>query len=366
MRAEIAQRLNAITVSAYKVLGFAALVAIMAGLAAYLAMQGFFLASRSWVAPVIVSPTDEKVLQLNAKVAEEISVRDRLVAEHRDLAARLAEAERTALFERRFQARLREALRAERTERAAEIAKLAALREEFDRARDDIADSNRAYAGLARVRGDQLREASLLDREGYLTLNHQLAQMSQTNLSLARDRVDLETRVSALGRELRGLGAVAAIADGEAAPRAASTRTLDLEQHLARSQVALARAEESRAALAGSVADAEAGIGRLDALIAALRASPWVRAAEQQVTLAFVPYANAGAAREGAPLYGCAVGFVACRRVGSVAALLPGETKVRHPVRNRELRGVLAEIRLDDPRRARDDILHLGRKPLLF
>lgn len=366
LRPETIQRLNAVTVSAYKTAGFVVLLAILAGLASYLGVQAFFLASRAWVTPMIVSPTHEKVLQLGAKLAEEASFRDRRAAERRELAARLEEAERTLRFERRFQERLEQALRVEGRERAQERAALAALRAQFERADAEIAESNQAYAGFARVRGDALRGASLLDREGYLSLNHQLAQMAQANLSLETARAELETRLSALDRELRGLDAVAVLADGKAAPPAASTRTLDLEQQLARSQVAMARAEAMRDGIRRSVEDADVAVARFDDLIEAIDASPWMRAARGEVTFAFVPYANLAAAERGAPLFACAVGFLGCTRVGRLGAILAGEATRRHPVQNRELRGVLAEIELDDPARAREDVLHLGRKPLFL
>ena len=69
MKEQIAAKLNATVVAVYKWIGMAALALILAGLVSYLGLQGFFVLSRSWVAPTIVSPTDRQILDLNAQIA---------------------------------------------------------------------------------------------------------------------------------------------------------------------------------------------------------------------------------------------------------------------------------------------------------
>jgi hypothetical protein len=365
-RERIVQRMNAAIVAAYKVVGFGVLLAILAGLGAYLLVQGFFLVSEAWVAPMVVSPSDQRVLQLAAKLAEEAVVRDRVAAERRDLAVRLGETERIIAAERRFQERFRTALRSERRARAAELALLEQLRPEHDRAREEIEGSNRAYAGLARVRGEALRSASLLDQEAWLSLNHQLAEMSRTNLTVTRERAQLDERIGTVRREVGGLAAAEALALQRPDLPPTSPRVLDLEQDIVRSRLSLARAEAQKKALEESLAAANEGLQRLEELVESIRASPFLRAARDEMMVGFVPYENADAAAEHTPLYRCALGFVVCRKVGAVRATLPGETTMRHPVRNRDLRGLLVEIALDDTRWAREGVLFLRRPPLLF
>jgi hypothetical protein len=69
---------------------------------------------------------------------------------------------------------------------------------------------------------------------------------------------------------------------------------------------------------------------------------------------------------EGAPVYGCSLGVLVCRRVGRVRSYWEGEIKQAHPVYGRELRGQLAELVLEDPSWAKADVLHVNRAPLLF
>jgi len=190
--------------------------------------------------------------------------------------------------------------------------------------------------------------------------------MAHTNLGVARERAELEARLGAVGREVGGLAAADALASQRPDLPPPSARVLDLEQDIVRSRLALARAEAQRKALEESLAAANEGLERLQELVDSIRASPFLRAARDEMMVAFVPYENADAATAETSLYRCVAGFVGCRRVGSVRATLPGETTMRHPVRNRELRGLLVEIAIDDARFARDDVLFLGRPPLLF
>ena len=71
--------------------------------------------------------------------------------------------------------------------------------------------------------------------------------------------------------------------------------------------------------------------------------------------------------RKGAPLYACALGFVACRRAGAVVDVLPGEMEVRHPFHaGHALRGQAVQVELTDPRAAAEAVLFVGRAPLFL
>jgi hypothetical protein len=65
-------------------------------------------------------------------------------------------------------------------------------------------------------------------------------------------------------------------------------------------------------------------------------------------------------------VYGCALLFLWCHPVGTVAGIIPGEVQEEHPVRHLTLRGNMVTLSLSDPAAAHDRILHLGRAPLGF
>lgn len=361
MNQRLVNKLNTLAVNSYKTLGTVLLAIILVGLVSYLGVQIFFFVGHSWLTPTVVSPTDPQILQLNAQLAQQAAARDKLLADKRDLESRLEQAERTLGSEKDFQVRFRLALSSERDARAKSLRRLATLRREYREAAEEIAESNRAYAGMARTRTEALYNAKMLDREERLTANHQLAQMTQLNLSLAQGSAELQTKLDALERELNGLDASLG---GKA--RGLTTEVLLLEREYTRSVLEVARAESERAHLKESLRALDEAVARYDALLASIRSSPWMEAVEKGLTVGFVPYENLENAAPGTPLYRCALTLLWCREVGVVGHALRGEVTVKHPVRQTMLRGVMVELQLVDEHWARENLLHLGRPPLLL
>jgi hypothetical protein len=364
MNQQVVNRVNSIAVNAYKALGTVLLCLILLGFTTYLSLQAFFLVGRSWVAPTVLSPTDPQILQLNAQLAQQTSARDQVLASRRDAQARLADAERTLAAERDFQERFQAALGGERASREQALRRLAVLRREYQQAREEIADSNRAYSGLSRVRTEALYGARLLNQEDHLTNNHQLAQMAQSNLTLAEHGVELETRQQELRREIQGFDAARGGRGGPATKM--TTEVLLLEREHTRSILEQARAEALRGALEKDVRALDEAAERYEKLLASIRASPHLKALEGNLTVAFVPYENLENARAGMPIYACAAKLVWCHQVGVVGAVLEGEVAVKHPIRQHFLRGVMVELQLQDGDSVQEELLHLGRPPLLL
>jgi hypothetical protein len=366
MNQQVANRLNSIAVSVYKFMGSVLLALILAGLLSFLAVQGFFLVSSAWAAPTILSPTDATVLSLNAQAAQQESERDSLLAKRREAYDRLQEAERTLATEKSFQQRFLVALKGEKSSRDKLARRLSELREEYLRAGGEIAESNRAYSGLARTRTSALYGAKLMEREDVLTVNHHLAQMAQSNLSLAQETVDLDMRLDTLRREREGLAAAENGLGRDATPQGLTTDTLLLEREYTQSVLLQARAEAQKKSLEADVRALDERVRRFNQLLMVVHGSPYLKALEQNLTVAFVPYENLPNARPGTPLYTCALKLLWCREVGVVGPMLEGEVSQQHPIRQYHLRGVMVELQLRDAPSARDPLLHLGRPPLMF
>jgi hypothetical protein len=360
----VANKVNSVAVNAYKALGTVLLALILLGFLSYLSLQAFFLVSRSWTAPTVISPTDPQILQLNAQIAQQNSALDKVLEERRDVQARLEDAERTITAEQDFQARFQAAMSNERAAREQALQRLASLRREYQRTRQEIEESNQAFSHLERVRTEALYGAHLLDQEDHLTTNHQLAQMAESQLTLAEHAVELESRQDELRRAIQGFDA----ARGQPGSHTGqmTTEVLLLEREYHRSVLEQAHAEAMHAALQEDLRALDKAAARYEKLLATIRGSPYLRAFEGHLTVAFVPYENLDNARPDTPLYACAAKLLWCRQVGVVGEVLEGEVSVKHPIRQHFLRGVMVELRLDDSLAAREDLLHLGRAPLLF
>ena len=102
---ESAQQKRAkLIVSAYRALGFGILTLIVVILVGYIATSAFYFVSDSWIQPMRVAKTDERVLALQAQLAEQENVRDRVAAE-------LNHADRYIAVQQAYQAYSDEAVR---------------------------------------------------------------------------------------------------------------------------------------------------------------------------------------------------------------------------------------------------------------
>lgn len=95
-----------------------------------------------------------------------------------------------------------------------------------------------------------------------------------------------------------------------------------------------------------------------------LEASPYLRAINHNIVLAFVPYQNLKNVKLGTKLYGCSWGLVMCSRVGKVTATIDGEIQDIHPHDESIQRGVMVEIELTTPSAEGNNVLFAGGKPL--
>ncbi|MCI0572205.1 MAG: hypothetical protein L0Y66_15725 [Myxococcaceae bacterium] len=366
MQLKLVNRFNTFIVAVYKAMGSVALALILLGLVSYLGVQGFFTVGHSWVAPTILSPTDERILTLNTKLAQQSVERDRLMAERRELEGKLEEADRIIATQRVFQNRFAEAVKDERDARARELKRLTVLQEAYQTTQEEILDSNRAYAGLTRNRAEALKAARLLAREAYLTQNYQLAQMAQANLAFSENEVGLQGRVEGLRRELGSLSFLASRAPESQSPVRLTTNVLMLDRERLKSELEVSRAQQTRAATKAGLEAVDRALKRYEDVLKAIEDSPYLRAISRNVTVAFVPYENLDNAAPGTPLYGCSLGLLWCRQVGAVREVLEGEVVMKHPIRHTLLRGVMVEVELQEPEWARKELLHAARPPLLF
>lgn len=342
-----------LVVSAYRLLGFAILTIIVVVLVGYIGSTAFFYMSDTWTVPTAVSATDEKVVALQAQLAEQQNNRDRIADE-------LNQAERAIVMQQTFQAEFAKAIKGDLEGRKAELGRVRALASNASATRAAIKNQNSAYAKSSRRKMAEEYAAGLIDRNAMLSGKFQIAQITSSNLSLAERQAEFETRAADLEAQTRSLDAILANAESSE-DIALSYEVLRIKQEFEASRLDLAKAVEARNTL-------KASLERQDKIVGSLKQSAWIRAINDGAAVAFVPYANLPNAKKGAPLYACKLGMVFCRHVGEVLEVLPGEVTSKHPNRDKQLRGQLVELKLDeeDADAAADDVLFVGGKPFIF
>lgn len=240
----------------YKVAGLVALTAILIGLISFLVVNVFYFFDHSWVRPVVLSPTHQKVVEASTQLADAKLRASGLVTEKVEIEADLAEIERTVAAADRF---------------ITEVG--------------------------AQVDAPKSAEAWLVKRE------------------LEKAKLEKE---NAIGK------------------RAPLTQRLE----------SLKRRTEDQ-----------------DKVVRRLAQSPYLKAIDSRVVLAFVPYQNLRNVKIGVKLYGCSWGLVACSSVGKVTAVLDGEVTDVHPHDESIQRGMMVEIDVSTGA-AGQNVLFAGGKPL--
>jgi hypothetical protein len=336
-------------VTAYRMLGFAILTIIVVVLIGYITTTAFYYWSNSWIVPTALAPTDEKIVSLQAQFAERQNQRDQT-------AMALDQAERAIAVQQAFQGEFAKAIQSDLDGRKAALERMHQLAAAAASTRTQIRRSNNAYAQESQRRMAQEWKAGLIDRNAMLSGRFQLAQITTSNLSLVERQAEYESRAADLEAQTRSLEALLA---NTTTPGAMSYDVLKIKQEYEGSRLDTQKAIETRDTL-------KTALERQDKLLANLKQSAYLRAMADGAQVAYVPYGNLSKIDKGASLYGCKLGMIFCHKVGTVLEVLPGEVLFKHPNRDKQLRGQMVELKLEDGAAATDDVLFVGGRPLFL
>jgi hypothetical protein len=287
-------------------------VLAMVVLAPFGALRLSLARSRSYVAPMVLSKSDVRVVEVASARERELSRKSELAARKEATLARIQELDRAQALEASFRSSFEAALRSDLDDRRAQLRQLQKLVAEHEA-------SAEAEAGTKR-----------LDLEA--------------KLARARQRIALLE---------------AALPNG----RASGYRALSLRHEYDRSRLETERAEAEKRSLESALEAADAATARSESLLATIDGSPFRLAIEQDATLGFVPYDNVANVGAGATVSTCRMGAWLCTAVGTVDAILPGEVNGTNPVTGRPDRGKLVRLLLTKPEAATRSMLFASSSP---
>jgi len=357
--------LNKFIVGIYRTVGFIVLTLILLGLVSFLFTKLFFLFNRSWIAPTLLSPTDERVVRLNSEIVQQSTLRDKLIVERAALGVNVRDAERRAATGMALMQSLTHAAQNEVKARHGERQRLLQLSNDLDEVKHQVAEATRQFADTSRHTLDEQYQAGLATRDRYLSGGLQLGQLAQTNLALTEKASDLTARSQQMQREAEALASAVRSSDPHHAPL--NVDSLRLRQDFMRSALEVARAKDEIKAYADAQANMDRSIARYDELLKVLSESPLLKALSGKLTIAFVPYENLTHAHAGSAVFACRVGMFGCRRVGQVGQILSGEVSVHSPLESKNERGLMLELAIEEGGHpAQEQVLFLNHAPLLF
>ena len=331
----------------YRVFAIAALYLVLAGILAYAFVMGFYALNSSWAAPVILSATDEKSLDFREKLVTSQQTIEDLKVDSNKLQSGLDEMKthRAALLA--LEPALSAAIAREASHNRATGPQLATLdsqkkaynektQEVLARLKQLEANINKDLAAGLITKGDAASQLSALNQlEGNYT-DSKIAEVLLTD--------------NVLDKTTTGTSSLDVL-----------VKQAELRSEVAQLDVAINVAEKQ-------LHEESQQIGRLRAAITTAKQSPYYLNASGGQTLffAFVPYNNQAAATAGQPIYDCYLNMIACRKVGTVKQVFPGEETATHPIYKTALRGFLIQMDLRHAESAKSQTVFLGRKPLFF
>jgi hypothetical protein len=360
-----ASTISKLIMVAYRWLGFAVLAFVLVGVVSYIALHLFYLVHKGWALPVIISPTDARVLDLTARAAQQAWAKQQVEAGRAELEAKVNRAKRVAELERAHQRGLQKAIGVDALTRAYEVEVLRQLKEQYATAKEEIAAPTEAFSQLTRERSEQQLSARLIDADTMAARRQGLAQMAETQLSLRQKELELAAKMAGASRSFSSLQELARSLDVPA-DRALSYEALKIAHEYRASVLAARSAEEEVERAMAAFAAFDQTTAYYDRLIKTLESAPLVRAAASTLTLAFIPYENSRGLQEGSLVYGCALQVLWCRRVGRVRSVFDGEVLSKHVLFAWDARGQYMEIDVEDEEAMKLPVLHVNRPPLLF
>ena len=342
----ITKKLQKLVVSSYRLLGFGILSIIVVVLVGYIGTTAFYFMNRTWVTPVALSGTDDKVVALQGQLAAQLNERARLVGD-------LEQSERAIVAEQAFQLQFAKAIKRDAAGRREALGRVQSLAQVAAATRNEIRNTNGTYSSATVSKMDNDYKLGLINRDAMLAGKYQLAQISNANLSLAERQADFDQRATELASQTQSLDAVLSDKSQSAA---LSYDVLKIARDYETSKLVVARETSNRDRL-------KASITRQDQIINGVTRSGYMRAIADNATVALVPYANLKNVEKGTPLYACKLDMVWCHQVGTVIDVLPGEVMVKQPNKDSMVRGQMIEMQMTDGEAAQNEVLFAGSKP---
>lgn len=287
----------------------------------YAGLEGYRAATDSFVAPAILSPESDLVLQTKARVAELEVERARILAEADTIDADLTASERA-------------------------IARLRELEQTIDRALGWTKDSNARQAFNASTELRTLNEqhrmlVAMAERQATISASADvdlsaniISRTDRARESVALDQVNLallENERARLASQATLNQAHVAQTTLDAKGHSMMPEQIAREEQLVHVELEIARLESEQRAKRTEKKVVLAKLAKMDELSAQLRGRPLFRATESRLEVAFVPYTQMDGVAAGATVYDCIWGVLHCRSVGRITEVVLGEVILPDP-----------------------------------
>jgi hypothetical protein len=321
------------------------------GAIGYVANTIYHVANDGFVAPIILSPDSDMVIQSKLSMSQLLAEKMRIVSKKEAIEAELVGAEQALEQLKTLRDASAKALEwttsITATQAAAGVEDQRTLVHQRMMLSQMIADEE---SFVERMKKDM--EAGLVAKADYARELHALNQMRVTALENDRAHILSGTQLSQVRLTQQ------AIEGSSGRPRISTPEMLVQQDQMVRVQCETIRLEAERRSKLAERRNLDEELGKLEELLAQLKTRPIFRAIEANTNVAFVPYTQIEGVRSGAEIYDCIWGVFACKSVGRIAELLPGEAIVQDPWGS-PARGQYAILSLNESQAAQSKTLRV-------
>ena len=333
-----------------RVLSIAALGATV-GAVGYVARTAYFVATDSFVVPVVLSPDSDLVIQSKLSRSALLAEQMRATTRKAEIEADLEAGEQAIEQLKALHAAASKALEWTSSTNVTQVNQSAGERRALARQREELKAMVAAQEVLVdRVRGDL--DAGLASKTDYAREQNALGQLRVAVIDNERAQIVTESQMSQLAMSERALRGPR---DGGGL---ATPEMLGQKDQLVRIQCDLLKLQAEQRSKTMERRQIKEELAKLDDLIGQLNRRPIFRAIDASTNVAFVPYSQLDGVGHGGAVYECVWGMFSCTAVGRVTEVLPGEVIVPDPW-GTLARGQYAVIELDDQHAAQSKTLRV-------
>lgn len=309
----------------YRGTGFAIMSFTLAALGVYGFLMMFFFFNSTWIAPTVLSPTSDRMLQFSAGYQQAVQTYETL---------KVTEA------------------KAERDRQYANFSLIALKLSK--------AELNQQLKNIDVLTGHKVKDLS--DSNGLLTqLNGVKAQTQASRKAGLITNEDATQTVTAIQQFRNGT------TDGGLT---LSTARITLTGQVVQLEQAIQQAQNDERTATDTIASTKTAIDLARAEVLVLNNTSYMHAMKDGANLAFVSYDNLKNIKAGEPIYDCYLLVILCHKVGTVGEVYKDEQLVDFPIFNvrfsRTVRGVMSSLDMDGQKPMSSSILFVGSKPLFL
>lgn len=340
-------KLHTSVVPLYRTAAIITLYSALVLVLSYAILLGFYAVNTSWVAPIIVSPSNDTILQMTSQLVSSKQMLNALVLDRDRLRGSLDDMKKQRNELHNLDSQLTLAIVRQQVSNKVNGVELSSL---IDQKKVDIAHTRSIVDDVTwlSVQLEKDLAAGLITKGDAATQRTALTQFGNTFTDSKVGEVLLRDNL----RQKTTVDVDSLITLGQRATLESEVAQLGINIGIGEQQVKTDQ-------------DQIEGINRA---MATVQQSPFYLATQTSKSLkfAFVPYDNESHVTVGASVYDCYLNMVICREVGVVKRVFTDEQKATHPVFKTDVRGFFIQLEMTRPESAKSKTLFLNRKPLLF